>query len=302
MHSKILIILILSLLGAGTGNSKAEARDLTLRRPQGTTNIFSNTGSRRPSRTGTKLYEGYRIQTGSYNTRTRQQSKAGLIFDFNQGTALVGPRSDIRVSRLRRFRGGAITHFYVWRGSMWATLRRFTNPYSEVILNYRNGARQVIRGTEFGIDFDDVDNEGIIITKSGAVAVFDDETSTAIGPNEGVVLRSDGKVSLPKAAYNELSYTGLSVVRGSGGQLDIIARVVVKHCISVTPTEARCVEEPTAYPLVTILGKTFQGNQDGIFRVRANISNRRQWLDILISHEGQQNIIKLDCFIKPTQI
>lgn len=256
------------------------ARTLTLGSTAGKVRV-----NRTEARRGRRIRQGDRIETGGYIRRT--QSKAVLHFDWNQGVGLIGPRSSIKVERLGSNRGGAITHFGVDAGAMWLSVRKFKNPYSEIAIKYSNGLTQYVRGTEFGISYDGKAKTGAIITKSGAVAVFDSGTDTVIGPGEGVLIYSDGKVSPTLPVVQTLGHDELKVTR-SGAFWQVSGRIVNKHCIL-----GDCISEPVESPMVKLFGRNVDANCFGFFSFRTKPPVNGNSTHIEISHSNRKSIIKL---------
>ena len=214
-----------------------------------------------------------------------RQSKAVVKLDWNQGVALIGPRSSIRVTRLRQRRGGAVTHFQVNYGAMWMSVRKFNNPYSEIVIQYKNGPRQVIRGTQFGISYNG--QEGAIVTKEGSVAVFSDEGATIIGPGEGAVIDKTGKIGEAMPARTVLGHDSLQVEQ-KGAFWEVYGSVASHHCV-----KDHCVAEPVKCPTVKFLGAIINSNCSDSFRYKTKPPVYGESTFIQIQEDGQTGIIKL---------
>lgn len=256
--------------------SPVSARTLTLGSTAGKVTVNS-----RRVRAKQAIREGDLLVTGGYHNR--RQSKAVILFDYRQGIGLIGPRSSIKVTKLRWNRGGAVTHFLVNRGAMWASLRKFNSPYSQVVFQYKDGPTQIIRGTDFGISYNG--RKGAIITKSGSVAVFDGKTSTAIGPGEGVLIHPNGTLSMALPATQRLSHNEFRIDR-RGAYWQVSGRVVNRHCVL-----DHCIFEPVSYPSVRIFGRQINVNCFGFFSYKTKPPTPSNSLNIEISHNNQKSII-----------
>lgn len=243
------------------GSNVANARQLTLGQTPGSVTIRRGS-SVKNARPGVRLRQGDQVTTGGYRQSVRQQSKALINMDLDQGVILIGPNSTAYLSALHFYRNGAITEWRVTgRANFWASLRRFTNRYSRFVIHWPGGQRQEVRGTKFGADYDGT--EGVLITKEGAIAVFDDQSSTAVAAGEGVIIKPDGSISEPQPVSQILNITGLTVEK-KGAWIKVKGTVVVKHCILGN----KCVDEPISAPKLTLFAKEYTGDYLGQFSLK----------------------------------
>jgi hypothetical protein len=270
------LILSASLL-VGLSPLSASARQLTVSGKTGSVTVNGQNAYN-----GQSVRQGQTVTTGGFRGT---YSRTNLTLDYSQGTVLLGPSSSLNVSQLATRQGGAVTRLSLRYGRVWAQVRRFTNPYSELSIRHPNGSLQVVRGTEFGANWD-AKGTGVLATSTGSVAVLATPTSESVvvAPNEAVVLR-EGRVDGPYPTVSQLAIDGLGQSRRTSSFILLRGAVQVRHCVK--PEPSLCVNQPAESAKISYKGRNFS-SVDGRFAEKIKLPTSGNFDAVRVEFEGRR--------------
>ncbi|NJK40589.1 MAG: FecR domain-containing protein [Acaryochloridaceae cyanobacterium SU_2_1] len=162
------------------------ARALILEAVRGRTTIITASGS------ALRADPGYKFKVGDQIITT---ASAKLRLDLNQGVIILTGNSRAAVQELSTQKGGARTTLRLYRGNLWASLRRFTNPYSLFLVHGPQGTIYKVRGTQFSAFTDGKTN--LMAVDQGSVQAENSQGGVFVGAGFGVAAPPGQGPNLP---------------------------------------------------------------------------------------------------------